>query len=166
MSTITQKKLREIINYDPKTGIFIWIKRPHNASFNSRRGGTRAGCINTIGYSVIRVFDKLHHAHRLAWLYMTGTLPENNIDHINGVRSDNRFINLRDVDQCCNMQNIKKSRVDSATGVLGITPHGSGFMARIRTQGKYLYLGTFKTPQLAHAAYLSAKRKVHAGNTL
>lgn len=107
-------------------------------------------------------------AHRLAWLYVHGRWPDGLIDHKNGDRADNRFDNLRDVAHRVNMQNLRKAFVSSKTGLLGASPLKDGrFGAFIKRDGKSKNLGTFDTPELAHAAYVAAKRVIHhEGNTL
>lgn len=90
-----------------------------------------------------------------------------NIDHINGDHSDDRWENLRDVSQQMNVQNIKKAKTGSATGLLGVHRSREGnFVAQIKHLGKTKNLGTHQTPEDAHAAYLDAKRQLHPGNTL
>jgi hypothetical protein len=104
--------------------------------------------------------------HRVIWLWVTGEWPLHGIDHIDGVKDNNRWANLRDVSPSVNSQNTKRAKAGSSTGLLGVTRMGSRFQAKIMTRGKMAYLGTFATGQLAHEAYLAAKRELHEGNTL
>jgi HNH endonuclease len=108
----------------------------------------------------------LHLAHRLAWLYVHGIWPERKIDHINGNPCDNRLVNLRDVSQAQNMQNYRKAKSGSALGIQGVTRNGTGFMAQLTVNYKNVYLGTFRTSEAAHEAYLVAKRNLHPFSTL
>lgn len=114
----------------------------------------------------ITLKGKDYLSHRLAWFYMTGAWPEQEIDHINGVRDDNRFANLREADRQINCQNVRKPYKNNRTGLLGVKPSLGKFVARIYVDGKERHLGTFKTPGLAHAAYVAAKRELHKGGTI
>ncbi len=107
---LTQDRLKELLHYCPETGVFTWIKT------NGSRGkkGNIAGSINPIGYLDIGVDSKVYKAHRLAFLYVEGYFPEYGLDHINRNKSDNRWSNLRQVSQTCNMRNVKKERITQA----------------------------------------------------
>ena len=161
---LTQAKLKESLSYDPSTGNFIWLRNAPGGG--STRVGDRAGTIEQQKYLRIGLDGTSYYAHRLAWLYMTGTWPSHGIDHINGDRRDNRWTNLRQADHSLNNQNLKIAKRHNATGLLGVGKNGSGFMASIRIDNKRHYLGTFRTAMEAHQAYLKAKRKLHPGGTL
>ncbi|WP_204371524.1 HNH endonuclease signature motif containing protein, partial [Burkholderia multivorans] len=162
-TVLTKERLATLLNYDPQTGIFVWLVK--------RRGkggpGKVAGCISNRRY-VIRVDGHLYHASRLAWLYMTGEWPDGEIDHIDTDSLNNRWENLRDVSRKVNQQNIRSARSNNINGVLGVAPNkgGKSFQARICIEGKTKYLGSFKTESEAHEAYINAKRRFHKGNTL
>ena len=127
----------------------------------------KAGSVNDKGYIVIRCFGRLYHAHRLAWLLTHGAWPAGDIDHINGIRTDNRIANLRDVSRSVNQQNLKTARRDNQTGLLGVKKTRCGtFEARINLNGRYVHLGTFPAAAEAHQAYITAKRKHHEGCTI
>jgi hypothetical protein len=157
---LTAQRLRELLHYDPETGIFT-----RAVSRQGRNGlaGCVAGGKTESGYIRISLYNRLHRAHRLAWLYMFGDWPSGDIDHINGIRGDNRIENLRDVSTSVNMQNQREAQPRNASGFLGVTIHGSRFEASIKLNGKNIYLGSYKTPELAHAAYLEKKRGIHPG---
>lgn len=113
-------------------------------------------CVDTFDY----------YCHRLAYLYTHGYIPEI-VDHINGNRSDNRIENLRPSTKQLNAQNIKKANASNKLGLLGVHKGQRGrFEAKIMVSRKNIFLGEFVTPQLAHDAYLKAKRVMHAANTL
>ncbi len=160
--TLTQARLKEVLHYDPKTGLFT--RRVKTS--NSIAVGMPAGHLHSSGYRIISVGGELRRAHRLAWLWMTGSWPSGQIDHINGRRHDNRFCNLREVTAQLNTQNLKSAQVNNKTGLLGVTAHGPSWRATITVGGKQRTLGSFPTANLAHVAYLKAKRAEHTGNTL
>lgn len=106
-------------------------------------------------------------AHRLAWLYVYGEWPQHGLDHINGVRLDNRISNLRDVPQTINLENQRKAKGLTKSGFLGVErTRGGKWAARIVANGKRYGLGVFATPEAAHSAYVTAKRKLHEGCTI
>lgn len=154
---ITATRLRELLNYNPETGEFT----RRVSTTNSVRVGDIAGSVHHTGYLRIRVDGHQYLAHRLAWLYTHGEWPKNEIDHIDGNKTNNRIANIRDVTPSVNQQNQRKAR--SGTGFLGVTLSQGRFRALIGVAGKQHYLGNYDTPELAHAAYLNAKRRFHEG---
>lgn len=98
---------------------------------------------------------------------MTNEWPSDVIDHIDGDRTNNRWCNLRVTNNQVNRENTHKARVDSSTGIQGVSPcrqgAAKGFQAKIRSQGKQYYLGVYSDPEAAHAVYLAAKLVMHAG---
>ncbi len=161
---LTAERLRELLSYEPETGEFRW---------RVGRGGTavaggRAGCKQTIGYRRIGVAGRTYWEHRLAWLHVTGTWPSDQIDHVNGVKGDNRIANLREATRSENQGNLRQARSDSKTGLLGVhwNKPNKKFMAQIMFSGKQKYLGLFDTAEQAHQAYLVAKRELHPFCTL
>ncbi|MBK6865537.1 MAG: HNH endonuclease [Ideonella sp.] len=163
-TNLTAQRLRELLHYDPETGIFTW-------GVSHRNGihcGRQAGCISKhIGYRLIRIDGILYLAHRLAWIHSTGVFPSAEIDHINGNRADNRLCNLRDVSRAINSNNSRIARSSNkSSGLLGTYKVGNSFCAHIMVSGVTKHLGSFKTKELAHTAYLEAKRKLHVGSTI
>lgn len=159
--TLTQEALKKAVYYNPELGEFY-------ARFGTknRRPWRKLGTINAGGYSVIYVAGKLYYAHVLALLYVDGVTHKGHTDHINGRRADNRYANLRAVSASVNGQNRKQACVSNPVGLLGVSPKRKKFRARITVARKELTLGSFSAPELAHEAYLTAKRKLHEGNTL
>lgn len=150
--------------FDYKNGGLFWRK---SLTGKSRIAGKEAGCLNQDGYVVIEVANKGIGAHRIVWLMHHGAWPKGEIDHLNGIRHDNRIENLRDVAHITNSENRRTSMNDSKTGVLGVTEFKGGkYRARIRSNGILVSLGIFDTVEQAHASYVDAKRKLHAGCTL
>ena len=160
--TLSADQLRAILRYDQTTGIFVWLVRPSRRAF----AGDIAGYPASNGYTYITFERSKMFAHRLAWLYVTGMVPEVALDHIDGNRSNNRFANLRLAPGSVNQQNIRAATSKSLSGVLGASRQRDVFCARIVVNRKIIYLGTFVTAEEAGAAYLNAKRKLHAGCTI
>lgn len=118
MRNLTQVELKRRIHYDPETGIFTWLKDGFKRKADATRlGGTECRCINNAGYVVIRIDYKLYLAHRLAYLYMTGTMPDF-VDHDDRVRTNNVWSNLKDATREQNNRNVSSS---SNTGHINIT---------------------------------------------
>lgn len=160
---LTQERLKELLEYNPETGVFIRKKQTSNSHI-----GDIAGGINSkIGYHQISIEGVRMYSHRLAWLYIYGSFPEKEIDHVNGIRSDNRICNLRTVDRQLNEQNKNKANKNNLSGFRGVTIRkDKNYDVRIEVNGKVIYLGYFYCPIEGHKAYLEAKRKYHAGCTL
>ena len=157
-----EDRLREHLRYEPRTGALIWIK-----SRGPAKVGAVVGGMSKQGYLRVGFFNKQYQAHRVAWLLHTGEWPNGEIDHINGVRIDNRFNNLRDVCGSENQQNQRKPRRDNKSGFMGASLHRGGkYQAVISVNGKVKYIGLYSTPQEAGAAYLKAKRLLHSTCTI
>ena len=159
---ITIEHLRESLDYDMQTGIFIWRK-------NHRRPdliGKNAGAIHSAGYISIAIHNVKRLAHRLAWFYVIGAMPENHIDHINGNKLDNSFANLRQVTRFGNLQNMRKATKANKIGLLGVSAHQGKWRAQIMVNGKRIRASGFDTPELAHQKYLELKRKNHLTCTI
>lgn len=156
---ITQAYLKEVLSYDPETGLFTWRVKPGR----SIPVGAVAGWVDpSVGYRRIGLLDTVYHAHRLAWLYVTGEWPEWEIDHINGDRGDNRIANLREATSSKNKMNMRR-RKDNKTGFKGVTwwSQRGCFRAIIQANGKQKHLGCFKTAEEAHATYCEAASRLH-----
>lgn len=147
---ITVERLRELLDYNPVTGVFKW--RP---TLKMRRKGLVAGTQHTKWYWHIRVDKRWYLAHRLAWLYVYGRWPADEIDHINGVRFDNRIANLREATTTQNRQNRKPK----VAGLKGVQKYYHRWRARIYVSGKCIWLGSFTTQEAASAAYREAAIK-------
>lgn len=157
---IDLNRVREVLAYDKKTGVFTWNEKPKQW----RKGKSNvAGSLNTNGYLRIKVDGARYGAHRLAWFYVYGEWPKGDIDHIDGRRTNNAISNLRDVSRTVNMQNIKTAYTTNTSGMLGVMEKRGRWKAQIRVIGENKYLGSFDTPELAHQAYLDAKRIHHEG---
>lgn len=150
---LTAEELRQVLKYDPETGAFIWVKA-------GRRYGKQAGHHRSDGYFDIRIGDFLYRAHRLAWLYMTGSWPDKHIDHKDRDPANTRWNNLRQATPGQNRQN-QKTRKDSKSQFKGVQLHEHGlWRARLMVEGKRVQIGYFKTPEAAYKARLEAE-KIH-----
>jgi hypothetical protein len=152
---LTAEELRERLDYDPLTGVFTW-RASNNFSYKT---GDVAGYYTDLGYRRIEMKGRSYAAHRLAWLHVYGVWPPAELDHINGVRDDNRIANLREATRAENNRNTKAWR-NKRCALKGVDmPRGRGFRARIRAQGKSVHLGYYGTEEEAHAAYKAAAEK-------
>lgn len=158
-SDLTAERLRDLLNYDPATGKMTWRIK----SAQRIKVGDEAGFIRGDGYVIVRLFNKHHLAHRLAWLHFYGRWPAMFIDHINGRKSANQISNLRDVSLTTNNQNVNAARKDSRSGVQGVRAVGGRFEARMRINGRRACLGFFASEAEAYAAYMLAKRERQPG---
>jgi hypothetical protein len=145
---LTADQLKELLEYDPDTGVL-----------RNRANGRSIGWRHSAGYRQCMIGKKKYFIHRLAWLYAHGHLPKEQIDHINGDRSDNRICNLRIATQKQNSANMK-IRSNNKVGFKGVSRinRSKPFFASIHVDGKTKYLGIFATAEEAHEAYLLAAR--------
>lgn len=155
---MNQELLKSEFLYDPETGKFTFL-----AGANS---GKEAGSRHSCGYRQMYVQGSMYYAHRLAWLYMTGSMPAMKIDHIDGDRMNNRFSNLREVSDTGNQHNQRKPHKNGTTGFLGVSKKKGRFRAAIKLGRKTIHIGTFDSPEEAHEAYLNKKREVHSACTI
>lgn len=173
----TPEQLRELLTYDPETGRLYWRERPIELFAESEKRSkeaTRKAWNNQFkdkeaftttmrsGYKQGAVFNRLLFAHRVAWAIHHGKWPEDQIDHINGCRSDNRIINLRGASNAENSRNqrLKSSNTSGFKGVSYISAR-SKWQAQIVVDGNKIHLGLFTSAESAHDAYATASAKHH-----
>lgn len=159
---LTAEHLRTLVHYDPATGLFTRIKK----TCNRVKVGKPCGSPNTGGYLQVSIENRMYLVANLAFLYMTGAWPKGVVDHWNTIKTDNRWVNLRDVTTVINAQNQRVPRSGNKSGFLGVSPAHGKWAATIGINKKKVHLGLFATPELASAAYIAAKRAMHPGNTL
>lgn len=158
---VTQERLKELLDYNPDTGVFTWrVNRTGTA-----KTGSVAGAVVGHGYREIKVDGKRYKAHRLAWLYVHGKFPPNYIDHVNRVPNDNRIANLRLATNSENQQNQRKPR-NNSSGVIGVSWHKKQgkWQAYITSNGRKIHLGYYVTIEEALAVRAAAKAKYHTFN--
>jgi hypothetical protein len=157
-SRLTRARLRELLHYNPKTGEFRWRKRP---SQSVRLGSSAGYAASRHAPRLICIDGRLYYAHRLAWFYKTGRWARPAIDHRDGDVGNNRWNNLRRATRSQNSANRRRPR-NNTSGYKGVYLCRSGrWAAAIQNNGKSKHLGTFASPQEAHAAYVKAARKHH-----
>jgi hypothetical protein len=144
---MTPERLREVLEYSPDSGLFVWrVRLAKNVG-----PGQIAGCLRPDGYIGIRIDGVRYMAHRLAWFYMTGTWPKEQIDHKNCIKDDNRWVNLREANRSQNGANHGRLLSRNKSGLKGVS--WSKASKRWRAQGRYQHLGWFATKEEAAAAY-------------
>jgi len=154
---LTLARLKEILEYDPETGVFRWKKQ----SGSRAHPGMTAGATAKNGYRLIGVDGTRYYAHRLAWFYVYGKWPTLHLDHINRVQTDNRIANLREATVSQNMAN-RLAQKNSTHGLKGVSKNRNRWTARIKPPGqKYIHIGTFDTPLEAHAAYCAKASEIY-----
>jgi hypothetical protein len=166
MNELTAARLRELLSYDPETGVFRWLPRPiaarklrrQRAGQRSCRDGCAGGHARGDGYRDISIKGREYKAHNLAWLYMTGEWPAVEIDHIN--RSDNRWGNLREATRSLNLANTCITQRNTS-GFKGVHRRAGSnrWRSSIRVDGKLVSLGDFASPERAFLEYCFAAWK-------
>ena len=138
---ITQKRLKEVLDYNPETGIFTWVK-PTNWSIIKNK---TAGYKDPKGYIKIQIDNIIYFAHRLAWFYVYGYFPENQIDHKNRIKDANWVDNLREVTNKCNARNrkIQSNNTSGITGVYWYKKYQT-WVSKIKNNQKNIHLGYFE----------------------
>lgn len=144
-SDLTVERLRYLLTYDRETGLFTRLVTVTNRT----KAGSIAGSKTWNGYVIIGIDGVNYQAHRLAWLWVHGRWPVEMIDHINRVRDDNRFENLREADRTLNARNVRSVGYH-------IDKYGR-FRVGITVRHRSIYLGTYSTAEEARAVYLAAR---------
>jgi hypothetical protein len=157
---LTVERLKQLIHYDSETGVFTRIAASKNVALGPLQGAPLSD-----GHLRLKVDNRVYLSHRLAWFYVYGYWPKL-IDHINGEPSDNRISNLREANHAVNMQNKRSPMKNNKCGFLGVSLNAGRYRAVISVNKKTWNLGRFDTPELAHEAYLAAKRTLHQGCTI
>lgn len=145
-------ELRQLLHYDPDTGLWRWLVLPRG-----RWKRWEAGSLNKHGYIDVTIRGSRYKAHRLAWFYMTGEWPTDTVDHENTKRDDNRWKNLRLATDQQNKWNSRRPR-HNTSGFKGVAFHKASnkWRASISLDGRTKQLGVFDTPEEAHQVYIAA----------
>lgn len=153
---VSYKRLHEVLNYNPETGIFQWKK----SRSGIKRKNLQAGFLHPTGYIYIKIEGKNYSAHRLAFFYIHGYLSENDIDHKDRIRNHNWINNLREVSKSCNMRNcnLSKNNKTKITGI-SLSTQCKKYRATISANNKRIHLGVFKTKKEAAQARWEAEKK-------
>lgn len=152
---ITAERLREVLSYEPETGIFTWL----NPASNRVTAGGIAG--STEGnYLRIAIDNTSHYAQRLAWLYMTGHWPEGPLDHINRIRRDNRWTNIRPATTAENNRN-RSAQSTNLIGLKGVSKHGSRYRGACWVDKQRVQKGGFLTPLEAFEWVSAIRNELH-----
>lgn len=154
---LTAECLREMLHYDPETGVFTW-----KIAYWRNVVGSTAGNVKADGYVYLNLLGRRYLAHRLAVFYMTGEFPPAGMetDHRDRDRSNNRWSNLRVATVSQNRANSRRRTGKATEKGVRLAPHGR-FQARIIHNGEEIYLGSFATEAEAHAVYMTAARDLH-----
>lgn len=155
-------RLRELLHYDKNTGLFTWLSDMKTGRGNGRvavKAGSTAGCFDG-RYIKIGIDKRRYRAHRLAFIWVNGSPPSKDVDHIDGDGTNNSWANLRDVSASTNLHNQVNRTHKNSTGFNGVTRNHKRFTAQIVVNNKYMYLGTFDTPIDASSAYQAEKTKL------
>lgn len=156
MNLVTPDYLRQILHYEPSTGVFT-----RKVTLCGRAlAGSVVGVRGFGGYLTVKIDDRRYSLHRLAWLYMTGAWPTDQVDHIDGDPANNRFSNLREASSQLNCRNRRRAKRTSSTGLIGVGAQYGKFQASIKVNGKKQHLGTFATKEAAHAAYVATRNRL------
>lgn len=141
--TITAHRLRAVLDYDAKTGVFR-----HRSSRGRAPAGAIAGTLTTKGYRNLRIDGAMVQAHRAAWLYVYGEWPHQVIDHIDHDTANNAIANLRDVSRAVNLQNQRRPKRDGTSGYLGVSWHvySERWRATIVADKRHVHIGLYDTP--------------------
>lgn len=160
MIELTQEELKRILHYDPDTGMFTWIVSPaRHIKIGSVAGRVKITKKDGKGYRAITIKRNFCSEHRLAWLYVHGRYPDNQIDHINGDGTDNRLINLREVTANENCRNKRKPK-NNKSGMVGVSwsKNNNKWMACIKINGVTKHIGYFDILLDAVAARINANK--------
>ncbi len=157
IDVITQEYLKSILDYKPETGGFIWIE-----AGKGRRNDRVPGYISPDGYRMIKINYRLYTSSKLAWLYMTGFWPKCHVDHIDGIRDNDSFENLREATTEENNRNHNKRKLCSSK-YKGVYFHKKSkkWLSTIWNGEKSIYLGSFNNELDAHEEYAKIAIKKH-----
>lgn len=159
-SNLTAERARELLDYDPDTGVLTWRTDRRGGAYAGDVAGSLKPTVQGQRYLTVMIDGRRYLAHRIAWLIQTGSFPEHQIDHVNMDGTDNRWSNLRKATGSQNQANRRAPR-SNTTGYKGVVRSGQRFCAQVYANGKRYHLGTFDTLEEAHQAYKEGVTKHH-----
>lgn len=161
---LTQERLKELLDYNPETGVFTWKAKSAPAASKVKIGDV-AGSFETKGYKRIKINYKQYKSHRLAWLYVNGRWPAEELDHIDGNPGNNSISNLRECSRAENTEN-RAPQGKHSSGLIGVSwnERKQKWKAVIAKDRKSIFLGYFHCKYEAHKEYQQAKRQLHQFN--
>lgn len=168
MNNISPEEIKRLISYDPKSGLLRWRPRQQSdfasmssfKAWNTQFAGREAGSISKTGYVVVSLSGQKMLGHRIAWVIHHGRWPDALMDHVNGLRADNRINNLREATPAQNAQNQRRHK-SNKSGVCGVTWHKKTkrWQVRIGSANKSLHVGYFSDLQSAKDARKFAEKQ-------
>jgi len=155
---LTQEHALELFNYEPDSGLLVW-KIAHGIHGRTP-AGTVAGTRGQRGVLIVRVGGKNYLVHRVIWLIVKGAWPKKGIDHKDLDPGNNKWDNLRECTQSQNSTNCRAKR-QNKFGIKGAywSERDKSWSSKITVKRQLINLGTFKTAEDAHAAYMRAALK-------
>jgi hypothetical protein len=160
---VTVERLQQVLSYNSQTGVVSW--KANSGIWGRLKAGSTAGYKDPSGYISIRIDDTLYKAHRLAWALHYGSFPNQGIDHLDGDPSNNKIDNLRQADQFVNNQNRRDKKTSKTLGTY-FCANRNVWQAYITVRREHFFIGSYKTQEEAHQAYIDVKRAVHQGCTI
>lgn len=151
---LTQERVRRLLHYDPAAGLFVW-----RGGHGGIRPGQPAGS-PIQGYNVIRVDGRNYRASHLAFLYMLGDWPPDEVDHRDCDQTNDRWLNLRPANSSQNKWNMRVTR-RSRSGLRGVYAYGDRWRAQICHKRVFTHLGVFDSIEEAHAVYMKKASELY-----
>jgi len=151
------EELWELFSYNPLTGNLHWREKPRHRLLQK---DDPVGSLDNCSYRIAKIRGERYKAHRLIWKWTYGKDPAAELDHCNGIPTDNRLINLREATRSENLCN-RRPHKRNTSGLKGVRRDGTRWAAKIEKDHQRFHLGIFDTPEEAHQAYCEAAKRLH-----
>jgi hypothetical protein len=160
---LSAERARDLLSYDPTTGLLTWRVKP---LYRPIKPGDVAGHVMKRGYLTVTIAGQAYYGHRLCWLIHHGEWPDRELDHVNGVRTDNRIENLRPATRSQNSQNRGATAKRNKSGLLGVAwdEQAQKWQVKLTLNGKVTWVGRYSDKGQAAEAYREAKTRLHTFN--